>query len=198
MIRYLGTSTILGHLHKALRPSPAVVSSTMYVLRAGQIVRQSARPVLMGVVARHRSGLISPKFLRFSSDSSSDDKPSVPPSSTPQTNKNNQHQLRMDKPAYQLTFTCKKCSTRSSHNVSKQAYHSGTVLIQCPGCKARHLIADHLRIFSDKSITLEDILATKGEGLTKGTIDLPTEDLEWEEMPKSLADKANSTSEPSK
>jgi mitochondrial protein import protein ZIM17 len=62
-------------------------------------------------------------------------------------------------PAYQLTFTCKPCSTRSSHRVTKQGYHHGTTLITCPNCKARHLISDHLKIFSDERITLEDILS---------------------------------------
>lgn len=85
-----------------------------------------------------------------------------------------------EKPRYQLSFTCKKCSTRSSHEVSKQAYHKGTVLIQCPGCKNRHLIADHMKIFSDTSITLEDILAQKGETMEKRAIGPNEEDLEWE------------------
>lgn len=49
-------------------------------------------------------------------------------------------------PSYELTFTCKKCSTRSSHRVSKQGYHHGTVLIACPGCKNRHLISDHMKV----------------------------------------------------
>jgi protein import protein ZIM17 len=49
-------------------------------------------------------------------------------------------------PAYELTFTCKACSTRSSHRVSKQGYHHGTVLISCPGCKNRHLISDHMKV----------------------------------------------------
>lgn len=104
--------------------------------------------------------------------------------------------LEGEKPRYQLSFTCKVCKTRSTHNVSKQAYHNGTVLIQCPGCKNRHLIADHLKIFSDKRITLEDIMATKGEEITKKTINpnqlneaLENTDLEWEEMPKALSDK---------
>lgn len=49
-------------------------------------------------------------------------------------------------PAYEMTFTCKVCETRSTHRISKQGYHKGTVLIACPGCKNRHLIADHLKV----------------------------------------------------
>jgi len=48
-------------------------------------------------------------------------------------------------PAYELTFTCNVCKTRSSHRLSKQGYHHGTVLISCPDCKNRHLISDHLK-----------------------------------------------------
>lgn len=51
-----------------------------------------------------------------------------------------------NEPIYQLTFTCKVCSERSSHTISKQGYHRGTILITCSGCKNRHLIADHLRV----------------------------------------------------
>jgi mitochondrial protein import protein ZIM17 len=62
------------------------------------------------------------------------------------------------RPSYQLTFTCKPCGHRSSHRVTKQGYHHGTVLIQCPSCKNRHVIADHLKVFLDQKSTLEDIL----------------------------------------
>jgi len=51
-----------------------------------------------------------------------------------------------EKPTYELTFTCKPCSTRSTHRVSKQGYHHGSVLICCPGCKNRHVISDHLGV----------------------------------------------------
>ncbi|PVH99032.1 zf-DNL-domain-containing protein [Periconia macrospinosa] len=73
-------------------------------------------------------------------------------------------------PAYELTFTCKVCTTRSSHRVSKQGYHHGTVLISCPGCKNRHLISDHMKIFSDKNITIEDIMREKGDLVKRGTL----------------------------
>jgi protein import protein ZIM17 len=49
-------------------------------------------------------------------------------------------------PSYELTFTCNVCKTRSSHRLSKQGYHKGTVLISCPDCKNRHLISDHLKV----------------------------------------------------
>lgn len=61
-------------------------------------------------------------------------------------NGNNTAQIKVDKPEMMIAFTCKKCDTRSSHIMSKQAYTSGTVLITCPSCKNRHLIADHLKV----------------------------------------------------
>ncbi|EON63773.1 hypothetical protein W97_03001 [Coniosporium apollinis CBS 100218] len=69
-----------------------------------------------------------------------------------------------------MTFTCARCKTRSTHRVSKQGYYHGTVLITCPGCKNRHLISDHLKIFSDKRVTLEDIMKEKGNLVKRGTL----------------------------
>ncbi|AGO11609.1 AaceriADL173Cp [[Ashbya] aceris (nom. inval.)] len=89
--------------------------------------------------------------------------------------------IKVDKPMMMIAFTCKKCDTRSSHTMSKQAYTKGTVLIQCPGCKNRHLIADHLKIFRDDSVTIEAILAAKGE-----SVSLTTEDLAFEDIPEKL------------
>ena len=48
--------------------------------------------------------------------------------------------------AYELTFTCRPCLTRSTHKISKQGYHKGSVLITCPNCKNRHVISDHLKV----------------------------------------------------
>ncbi|EME42352.1 hypothetical protein DOTSEDRAFT_54741 [Dothistroma septosporum NZE10] len=73
-------------------------------------------------------------------------------------------------PAYQLWFTCKKCLERSGHTISKQAYHFGTCVINCPKCKTQHLISDHLGIFEDKSTTLEEIAKRHGEKLRKGRL----------------------------
>lgn len=78
---------------------------------------------------------------------------------------------RPDEPVYELYFTCKTCQTRSGHSISKQGYHHGTVLVQCPGCSNRHLISDHLKIFSDRRVTVEDLMQEKGEAVKLGGVD---------------------------
>lgn len=85
--------------------------------------------------------------------------------------------IKIDKPMLMLAFTCKKCDTRSSHVMSKQAYQHGTILVKCPGCQSRHLVADHLKIFSDNRIKLEDIMKAQGEGIKTDTSDLVFEDI---------------------
>lgn len=77
---------------------------------------------------------------------------------------------REQEPAYQLSFTCKPCGERSSHRVSKHGYHRGTVLIQCPSCKNRHVISDNLGIFFEKGKTLDDLLKERGQAITRGTL----------------------------
>lgn len=89
----------------------------------------------------------------------------------------NGNPIKMDKPMLMLAFTCKKCDTRSSHVMSKQAYQHGSILVQCPGCKSRHLVADHLNIFSDHKIKLEDIMKAQGENIKTDTTDLVFEDI---------------------
>ncbi|DAA76225.1 TPA_exp: putative Mitochondrial import protein Zim17 [Trichophyton benhamiae CBS 112371] len=44
------------------------------------------------------------------------------------------------------------------------------------GTSNRHVISDHLKIFSDAPVTLEDLLAQKGLKITKGTME---GDMEW-------------------
>lgn len=43
-----------------------------------------------------------------------------------------------------MIFTCKKCKTRSYKKFTKHAYNKGVVIVQCPGCKNLHLIADNI------------------------------------------------------
>lgn len=99
-----------------------------------QLARRSFTPRSLPIVR-----IISPIAQRFNTPAS------IRFNSTA-GNDNKTAQLKVDKPDMMIAFTCKKCDTRSSHVMSKQAYTSGTVLITCPGCKNRHLIADHLKV----------------------------------------------------
>nr|CCD13482.1 unnamed protein product [Trypanosoma congolense IL3000] len=60
-------------------------------------------------------------------------------------------------------FTCGRCEYRMVKKFSKHAYTKGIVIIQCPSCEVRHLIADNLGWFVDESKNIEDILREKGE-----------------------------------
>jgi hypothetical protein len=65
-----------------------------------------------------------------------------------------------------IEFTCNKCETRQAKKMNRHSYNSGVVIITCNGCKAMHLIADHLGWFDDNSVTIESIMADKGENVT--------------------------------
>lgn len=47
-----------------------------------------------------------------------------------------------------IIFTCRVCSQRQTKTFSKKAYETGIVIIECEGCKNRHLIADNLGWFN--------------------------------------------------
>lgn len=71
---------------------------------------------------------------------------------------------------YQMSFTCVPCSHRSHHNISKQGYHTGSILITCPSCRNRHVISDHLNIFGDRKVTVEDLMREKGRLVKRGNL----------------------------
>lgn len=43
-------------------------------------------------------------------------------------------------------------------------------MIACPNCRNRHVISDHLKIFGDRKITVEDLLKEKGMMVKRGTL----------------------------
>lgn len=102
-----------------------------------------------------------------------------------------------------MTFTCKPCQHRSSHIISKQGYHNGAVLITCPGCKARHVISDHLGIFADDKVDIEDLMRQNGEKVKKGRLgedgdiefwdETSTQDSQAPEVVGHRAEKQNSS-----
>ncbi|KAK4129003.1 zf-DNL-domain-containing protein [Parathielavia appendiculata] len=106
---------------------------------------------------------------------------SIEPSQASQRTNNNNPRNIIQKPHYELTFTCRPCGTRSRHRVSKQGYHHGTVLIACPSCRSRHVIADHLRVFGDKAMTVEDLLRERGEQIKRGSLGVEGDVEFWED-----------------
>ncbi|GAC93970.1 hypothetical protein PHSY_001539 [Pseudozyma hubeiensis SY62] len=75
-----------------------------------------------------------------------------------------------------ITFTCTvdACGHRSSHEFSKRSYTKGIVIVQCPGCKNRHLIADNLSWFTENEgepRTIEQMIEAKGGKVRRGTVD---------------------------
>ncbi|KAJ1964180.1 hypothetical protein GGI12_001584 [Dipsacomyces acuminosporus] len=72
--------------------------------------------------------------------------------------------------------------------MSKNAYQNGVVLMQCDECKNRHLIADHLGWFRDRSVNIEDLMRANGEKVRQlkdaGLLD----DIEAEHVSKALDD----------
>ncbi|KAI8817645.1 DNL zinc finger-domain-containing protein, partial [Fimicolochytrium jonesii] len=68
-----------------------------------------------------------------------------------------------------IGFTCKVCDHRQHKYMSKKAYTEGVVIIRCDGCDKLHLMADHLGWFDSQNPpgTIEDILARKGQSVTK-------------------------------
>lgn len=83
---------------------------------------------------------------------------------------------------YVMAFTCTKCDTRSVKKISKQSYHNGVVIVRCPGCQNKHLIADNLGIFEDKGWDIEKFLSQNGAMVKRisdeeGLLELSAEDI---------------------
>ncbi|KAK6864101.1 hypothetical protein PG995_000629 [Apiospora arundinis] len=97
-------------------------------------------------------------------------KPSRPAPPAPSSQSEEIKQRKLQEPHYELTFTCVPCSERSTHTVSKQGYHKGSVLITCPSCRNRHVISDHLNIFGNRKITVEDLMRERGQLVKRGTL----------------------------
>ncbi|BGP25965.1 zinc finger, Zim17-type [Rhodotorula toruloides] len=140
----------------------------------------------------HRRAFSSTSFHRREAQTSSGDGGALPQvgcnssSSTP---------IGQIERRLRITFTCtasvtpegqpeaeaSACGHRSSHEFARRSYEKGVVIIQCPGCGNRHLIADHLHWFSqtpspahptgqpigsETPRTIEDLMREKGEQVT--------------------------------
>jgi mitochondrial protein import protein ZIM17 len=135
--------------NRAFHPPRLSSSPSSPILRHLSRRQQPWQPASL---IRHKADLVAP------SDSLT---PGNPTSSSPTA----------AHPAYEIYFTCKPCSHRSGpHRVTKQGFHKGTTLITCPSCKNRHVVSDHLRIFTDQGGDLVDIMKRHGGMLKKGKL----------------------------
>ncbi|KAG6828734.1 hypothetical protein H0H92_006922 [Tricholoma furcatifolium] len=126
-------------------------------------------PVLRSLITPHAS--LQPRFRRNAYSTA------PPPPSAPATTTSQALPEALE-PRLSMTFTCTAdgCNHRSTHEFTKRAYQRGIVLVECPGCKNRHLIADHLGWFKEsteegKLKTVEDLLRARGETVRRGRID---------------------------
>ncbi|KAB8345990.1 hypothetical protein FH972_023042 [Carpinus fangiana] len=166
-------------IRQALRRFIVAVPSPTTSRTAKRAISSFTQPCPRPTLLQQRTAFLAPATRRF--DSSVAAKPSHTQPSEPRKAWRPAPHRNPDEPVYEMYFTCKVCKHRSAHTISKQGYHSGTTLVKCPGCESRHLISDHLKIFSDKSVTVEDLLAQKGESIEKATVDAEG-DLEfWED-----------------
>lgn len=163
------TSSLLRHLRPGALRQPA-----SHILRRATtpITRASAAPVFLR--AAHTIPRPPRPSERAQTEATASEQSSTPsaPGWTPEdTPASEGDRPEAKNPAYyQLSFTCVPCSHRSHHNVSKQGYHTGSILITCPSCRNRHVISDHLNIFGDRKVTVEDLMREKGRLVKRGSL----------------------------
>jgi len=159
----------LSTVSRRLRPSPRRFRAQSAYLRPYSHFAASGHPIVPNRLrAVTATRFAHPSRYPFTTFQACRQSTTATPSSVPTAPESPPEAPSENQPAYELTFTCKPCSHRSTHNISKQGYHKGTVLITCPDCKNRHLISDHLKIFEDKSVTIEDLMREKGQLVKRG------------------------------
>ena len=76
-----------------------------------------------------------------------------------------------------MMFTCGRCDARAARGFSRQAYENGVVIVTCPGCQAKHVVADRMGWFGEPG-SVEDFIAEKADaedgegGVARGSMKL--------------------------
>ncbi|KAJ4470159.1 DNL zinc finger-domain-containing protein [Lentinula aciculospora] len=172
-------------LRSLLHPNPALPPSIRFQLRfrLGVFSNSSANTLNAYSTTASSSSPSSPHDLSAAeakpgdSEIVSSSSPSPLSSSSSQTVTSQALPEKMELRT-SITFTCTvtDCGTRSTHEFAKRSYERGIVLVECPGCHNRHLIADHLGWFKEsteegKLRTVEDLLQARGEKVRRGHVD---------------------------
>lgn len=140
-----------------------------------------SRPKIPSTISKSQSPLSTSRRQKHTIPRPPRISPTPPPATKPSSNSPSNPETSQTQPPttepsgspppqYELTFTCIPCDTRSTHKVSKHGYHHGSVLIACPNCKNRHVISDHLQIFGDRRVTVEDLMRERGRIVRRGTL----------------------------
>jgi len=80
-----------------------------------------------------------------------------------------------------MAFTCGKCDTRAVKGFTRQAYEKGLVIVTCPGCEVKHLVADNLGWFGDNGNVEAFVRERGGEAVrisADGTVEYDAETLQ--------------------
>lgn len=98
-----------------------------------------------------------------------------------------------------IVYTCTVCNTRAAKQFTEQAYTNGVVIVQCPGCNNRHLIADNLGFFEDEDggWNIEKGMAKLGKNVKvvndDNVLELSIEDVYGDDALKQVIEPDSST-----
>ncbi|KAF8826165.1 hypothetical protein HHX47_DHR6000720 [Lentinula edodes] len=165
-------------LRSLLHPSPALPPSIRLQLRLRLGVFSNTAVNTLNAYSTATSSNSNDQPNTATSTATGDSGSSPSSSSAPQTVTSQALPEKMT-PRMSITFTCTvtDCGTRSTHEFAKRSYERGIVLVECPGCNNRHLIADHLGWFKEsteegKLRTVEDLVRARGEKVRRGHVDM--------------------------